>query len=579
MLSDFLHSSYQTYKDDTDTIAKWLAVKAKQCGYPVDLLSPADPNTSLPQSVKPSGRLKGAARKQAKKAGKESATPSKDPSTPAETPKYTIKVKDFAALAECIARFDKPVVKVPATVGIALSRAIKLRSQHHAWSQTKPDSKASMDAEKSNESHAYFLGILERTREILKPRMLSDTIKDFLSQPSSSATGAERSEQQLNDQIGNMFDNLDIQEPAQSFLDAPDVERTPDVEAIQESNYEAEKLQSIEEQYMASHCLFQDLRSIRSFLRQLWANYRDGGLSLVSVSITTNTAMDFIRSMEQDILKHFPDKSDYESLVHVFYGAQCLHRGHDPSSKQHPDDGFNYEVYDLAEEVMLPTYIIVEALQRVISPNDIPVYKPGHFGFRDMRTNWTEKSDRDKVRDDSLVLMEAFADFMLMAMITSKWTLSEDELIRGVRQMVPDKPIPLWLVFAAQCFLDTQHVLGQDVARAHRELQQTGNAIRASIKQNLEFHKSLRIENWPRQNDEQFHGTLEIIEEWISKDLVADKLKKVIMSDLNLSINLTDGYLGQSRCDVTSSRAIPPFETVSPSLWSLLVRHTNEGST
>lgn len=93
--------------------------------------------------------------------------------------------------------------------------------------------------------------------------------------------------------------------------------------------------------------------------------------------------------------------------------------------------------------------------------------------------------------------------------------------------MVPDKPIPLWLVFAAQCFLDTQHVLGQDVARAHRELQHTGHAIGSSIKQNLEFHKSLRIENWPRQNDFQFSESLRVIEQWIQNDVVAEKLKVV----------------------------------------------------
>ena len=539
MLPNFLQSSYKTYKEDTDIIAKWLAVKAKLCGYPADLASPHYPSSVPPKPVQHSQRLKGAARKQAKNAAKINVAPSKDQSSQADAPRYIIKVKDFTALAECIARFNKPAVTVPATVVGALTRAIKLRLQHSSWSK-QAESDPSLDAEKSNESHAYFLGILERTREILKPRMPSDMIGDFLSQPSTSTTGLKQSECQVNEQLGNIFDNLDIQEPSQTFLDAPDVERTTAIEAVPESKYEAEELQSTEERYMAAHCLFQDLRSIRSFVRQLWASYKDGGLGLVAVSITTNTAIDFVRSMEQDILKQFPAQSDYESIVHIFYGAQCLHRGQDPNKKSRPDDEVNYDVYDLAEEVMLPTYIALEALQRVVSPEHVPIYKPGHFGNRDRKTSWTEKSDRQKVRDDRLVLMEAFPDFMLMAMITSGWVLSEDELTRGVRQMAPGKAMPLWLVFAAQCFLDIQHVLGQDVARGHTELQQTGNAIRASIQQNLKFHESLRVDTWPRQNDGQFTGTLSVIEEWIKQDLVGNKWKKVSRGIFSQFTRLTD---------------------------------------
>ena len=530
MLPNFLQSSYQTYKEDTDFIAKWLAVKAKQCGYPGDLLSTPDPPAppaSRSQPARPSQRLKGAARKKAKHAAQGNAAPSKDPSSSVDGPKYTIKVKDFTTLAECIARFTKPAARVPVTLVKALNRAIELRQQHHTWSRGMAETELSVDVEEGNESHAYFLGILERTREILKPRMPPEMINDFLSKPSSRASANEASDTQVNAQISNLFDSLDIQEPSQSFLDAPDVERSTIAEAIGEPNYEAEKLQSIEEQYMAAHCLFQDVKNIRFFLRQLWTSYKDGGLSLVAVSITTNTAIDFVRSMEQDLLQQFPDKSDYEGIMHIFYAVQCLHRGHDPSNKQQTDDPFNFEVYDLAEEVMVPTYIIIESLQRVITPNTVPVYKPGYFGLRNTTIDWDRKSARDKFHDDRLVLMEAFPDLMLMAMITSKSPLAEDELLRGIRKMAPGNVISLWLVFATQCFLDAQHVLGQEVSRGHTQLGKTAIAIGASIKKNLDFHKSLRIENWPRENDFQFSESLRVIEQWIQNDVVAEKLKVV----------------------------------------------------
>ena len=531
MLPKFLQSSYQTYKEDTDFIAKWLAVKAKQCGYPTDLLSSHNPPTSAPQAPRSSQRPKGAKRKKAKKAAQGSSASSKDPSSPSDAPKYTIKVKDFTALAECIAQSTKPAVKVPLALAKALNRAIKLRQQHNKRSRGQTGSGVSTDVEDSNKSHSYFLGVLESTREILKGLMPSEMHGDLLSHPSSTASSQEESGTSSKAQISNVFEHLHIHEPSQEFLDAPDVERTISTDAAGEPTYEAEKLCDIEEQYLAAHCLFQDVKNIRSFLHQLWTSYRDGGLNLIAASITTNTAIDFVRSMEQDLLHRFPDKSDYESIMHIFYGAQCLHRGHDPSYKQKSDDPFNFEVYDLAEAVMIPTYISLQSFQNVIKPEQIPLYKRGCLGVRNTRISWDQKTSREKFHDDRLVLMEAFPDIMLISMATSKSTLAEDELIRGIRHMTPGKAIPLWLVFSAQCFLDTQHVLGQDVARGFAELENIASAIRSSIKQNLDFHASLRVDNWPRQNDYQFRATLAEIEQYVLNDLVVDKMKVVRLGD------------------------------------------------
>ena len=117
--------------------------------------------------------------------------------------------------------------------------------------------------------------------------MPSEMINDFLSKPTSKSSNQEKPDTQANGQISNMFANLDIQEPSQTFLDAPDVERSIGTKVSQEPKFEAEQVQSLEEQYLAAHCLFQDVRKIRSFLRQLWESYRDDDLSLAAASITT----------------------------------------------------------------------------------------------------------------------------------------------------------------------------------------------------------------------------------------------------------------------------------------------------
>ena len=76
ILPDFLQSSYKTYKQDTSTVATWLATKAKQCGYPADILSRRDSASQSSTNALTSGRLKGAARKKAKEASKKASTPS-----------------------------------------------------------------------------------------------------------------------------------------------------------------------------------------------------------------------------------------------------------------------------------------------------------------------------------------------------------------------------------------------------------------------------------------------------------------------------------------------------------------------
>lgn len=525
MLPSFLQSSYQAYIEDTEVLAKWLAIKAKHCGYPADLLSPPDFSTAATQLVRPSSKVKRAARKKAKKAkkaGKENVPSLENPVRPADSARYTIKVKDFATLAECIARSDKPVVQVPVTVVKALNRAIELRQQNHVLSQVGAESKLSVDVEESNQSHANFLDILERTREILKPRMPSKMINNFLLKPLPRSGDQKNSDAGASEYISNMFDSLDIQEPPRSFLDGPDIQLETGISDSREPTYQVEQLQSMEEEYLVTHCLFQDVKQIRSFLRQLWASYKDGDIALVAASITTNTAIEFVRGLEQDILQRFPDKRGYGTILSIFYCAQCSSSGHNPLSRQRPDDSVNFEVYDLTEVVMLPTYLVLNDLQRFMSSDHIPIFETGHLGVRDTTTAWTEKPDREKVRDDHLVLIEAFHDLILMSLITPEAALSEDELVRGIRQMAPGKIIPLWLVFAVQCFLDTQHVLGRDVGRGHTELQRTANAIKASITQNLKFHKLFQNEKWFLQNDAELASSLKRIEEWIHQDLVAN---------------------------------------------------------
>ncbi|KAI8716520.1 hypothetical protein NCS52_00946100 [Fusarium sp. LHS14.1] len=114
MLPAQLSGTYRQYKQDTDSVASWLASTATARGYPVDLLAHSHP-TPAPET---SGRLKGKARMKARSEG------ASNPKS-ANEKRHIIAIKDFLQLANFIAARR---VSVPDVFYTTLDRLIALRS-------------------------------------------------------------------------------------------------------------------------------------------------------------------------------------------------------------------------------------------------------------------------------------------------------------------------------------------------------------------------------------------------------------------------------------------------------------------
>lgn len=264
MLPPTLFSSYTQYKQDTNSVAAWLASTAKAYGYASDLNS---------ETSKPSGRLKGKARAQARKEAMEPH---------ASVPKHIIKIKDFIPLAEFIAL--KPKLSVPTSFKDTLDRVIAKRSGFSG----KLEQHRSVPDKKSDESHKFFVGILKRVRDILKPCM------------ASTPSGAESQRRG----VSNKFAPLDIHEPSEEFLNAPDVSRPSNAQG-DKAIYEVEAQTSLPEFMLALAMIINDLNRIRSYVMGIWTNYKDGILDLTAAAIATNTAIDLGRNLTEDIAPAF----------------------------------------------------------------------------------------------------------------------------------------------------------------------------------------------------------------------------------------------------------------------------------
>lgn len=128
MLPEFLQSSYERYKTDTNTFAAWLLETASKCGY-------YPPGLEVAHSAVKKGKRE-----------------SKRNDSNAEPFQYSATTKDLQKFAGVIANSALPV---PASILAIAKRAIKLRKAVTSWFLGQGDSAG-------NDRHAHFVTVLEQ---------------------------------------------------------------------------------------------------------------------------------------------------------------------------------------------------------------------------------------------------------------------------------------------------------------------------------------------------------------------------------------------------------------------------------
>jgi hypothetical protein len=96
--------------------------------------------------------------------------------------------------------------------------------------------------------------------------------------------------------------------------------------------------------------------------------------------------------------------SGFKMVQGFLFNLAAIQRGQDPSRKMHPDDQYNYALFDIADWTCLPVYIILNAFLPVIQHNNAPVCKPGYFGK--LNLNEDVLDPREKFIQDKIVLLE-----------------------------------------------------------------------------------------------------------------------------------------------------------------------------
>ncbi|KAK4168249.1 hypothetical protein QBC43DRAFT_201563 [Cladorrhinum sp. PSN259] len=499
MLSPPLRSTYLQYKQDTDFVANWLVTTARACGYPADLLT--DPNTPS-QPTQPSKRLKGKARKQAK----ENNT-CKRPQTATTTrpvfKKYVVAIKDFIPLANYIAS-RRPSVSVPDSFVAGLDKVIVIRSAF--------TSKFNEDATKPNpradESHSYFVSILEKVRASLRL---------IMSTAASQAASAADSLQTLEEgKLENFFASLTVHEAVEANpapVTKPANPAAPKPTLQDDIVYEAEPQTSSTDAMMAYYMLFNDLKKIQNEVRQIWATFQQGFFDAAAAAIATNTAVDLARNIIDEVLPILKGHSMYK-LGSRLHAAFCVSQGYDLEAAIDAHRS-NYVAYNLANYTYMNAYMLLESCLKVYDPNHLPLYKPGTFGYYDPTLDRSKLSGAEKFNEDQVLVLEMFTDLVTVGLIDNYPV--HDKMMRGMKEALKTGQSPFYLVFATQIFLDIHHILREEVPDVAKHVINQISTIGETIGRHLEFHKDLKIDTWPASNDRELTGMIQKVH-WIVED-------------------------------------------------------------
>lgn len=278
MSSGILTSIYRQYKQDTTYVTSYLAVTAKSRGYKLENAAEKGSKSSTPtsgpvlSSEKPQ-RLKGKARKLAKQAAEQKADP---PATKANAAQR-IPVDTFVHLAAFIANLHSPSVEVPKSFVACLDRAIEFRTEFSSF--LKRTDAATSEDQQQNLTHAYFVDILRKVEEILKPRVATSVVE----------------EDDLSELFVNRFRGLDVHEPSDDFLRAPDVHtKGSEQHDTRNQNFATEKM-------LAYFCLLREILPLRLEVVRRWSDYKDGKGDLAVASLAADAAVSLARSLEDDI--------------------------------------------------------------------------------------------------------------------------------------------------------------------------------------------------------------------------------------------------------------------------------------
>ncbi|KIV76834.1 hypothetical protein PV11_08693 [Exophiala sideris] len=468
--------TYKRYKQDTETVAGWLAETAAQAGYNGNTTV----NTTVNAPKEP--KLKGRARKLARDAAKQS------PNSGRVKHAYTVHTNQFVEMAQKIVNL-KPKVILTHTLRCTWERAIRARRRFFDWFRSKTTSN-----KLSDEKHAHFAAVLEVALKILKPCW--EQVKEYV--PPSKVDDEPKKSPLIH--VTNIFQYLEVEDIVS------------DQEAEQKEELRAKKPHTNPTGVAHAHIDFDD---------------EEHGSPNLSASLT-NLAVDLIRRAEADFEASLQRPSKYPaaqyptgSLPYLIFKLHLPSQG--PALDIDPDAPGAMVICGcpICDFLLYMPWIMAKHYVGVLKDippvfptpkNDFRVEVPGFPSQKVL--HWEYYHAQNPSQKAQTQLREILPNFCMLSLML-RGAFVEDEILHAARHIVENRNVPLWVSFALQVQLDIQHLDTFVHIDAFKDLKIAYADTKARHKEHKKWTESLDFEIWPKDSEGHLNTMVSDFGQWI----------------------------------------------------------------
>ena len=256
---------------------------------------------------------------------------------------------------------------------------------------------------------------------------------------------------------------------------------------------------------------FEDMAAIRDDLHDTWRDYATGTLCLTAAAVTTDTAFTIMKSSCEEIVQLVPDAPTWLALTMRL--KEVTDRQSLPGS-------------DFLDLTCAKVAFTLNQLCQNLKPDHLLVKRPGQFQDYNAARDRSAWSIDDQDAEDAVILSELFVD--VVALSRTKLSVpAQDKLTAGLRTTVDGgsfQSMPIYVVFAAQIFLDIHHLLREGVARPFDNLQAAGKRAYDILDEHFRHGSVQSGVNTPCNSTKAMEEIMMYAKEWTENDAVGTTL-------------------------------------------------------
>lgn len=240
------------------------------------------------------------------------------------------------------------------------------------------------------------------------------------------------------------------------------------------------------ESFIASIYLSRDVHELLNDIQEVWTSYQQGQTSLMAAAITTNTAIEFCRKLQEDYEVAFlqgEKRHERRCLYCIYLEA---------TNGEKRDSRYQSGGCLAAARQILRSFVGAIKIKN-LGPREAVGVSAEHLSLYTRGSDDSAMSDREKLDQDIDLAVGILPEFLALIRAVPP-VQAEHELFRGLRQLREEESQPFWLDFAFQVYLDMRHILCEGVDQGFRDMCRETQLIKSSVDRALDFHSEMGIQ-------------------------------------------------------------------------------------